>query len=100
MENATVNKVKSPEPNLVSNQKEKNPKREIKRPDVGVVSVPQISNTPLADTISISKQENPHTVYKLTNKTDSFLNLNNIASIGIIACAGYLTLPYLKIKGS
>lgn len=99
MENASFNKIKSPEPNLVSSQKT-DPKRKIKRPNVGVVNVPQISSTPLADTLSINKQENPHTIYKLTNKKDSFLNLNNLASIGILACGGYLTLPYIKKAGS
>ena len=96
METANLNKIKSPEPNLISKQEKEEPKRKIKRPSVGVVNVPKISTTPLADTLALNKQENPHTIYKLTNKKNPFVNIHNISSIGIFACAGIITLPLIK----
>ena len=42
METAKLNKIKSPEPNLISKQEKEEPKRKIKRPSVGVVNVPKI----------------------------------------------------------
>ena len=96
MENSTVNKIKSPEPNLVTNKKETKPKRKIKKPNVGVVNVPKISNTPLADTLVMKKIENPHTIYKQTTSKYSFLNLHNVSTIGIFACGGIMTIPHIK----
>lgn len=81
-----VSKIKQPEPNII--QEGTNPqKREINAPKVGVVDVPNISTTPMADTLTLKKQENPHIIYKLTNNNIfKGLKFHNILSIGIGAC--------------
>ena len=93
MENISSNSnaIKSPEPNIVSKNKQNKPKRTIKRPKTGVLATPNISNTPIADTLTIKKQENPQTRYKLTSKKYSLLNLSNILSV-LIFCCGFCAL--------
>ncbi len=87
MENVSSNisAIKSPEPNIVTKNKEK-PKRKIKRPNVGVVNPSYISKTPIEDTLTIKKQENPQTRYKLTSKKNSAINLNNFTSLVVLGC--------------
>lgn len=103
MEAISTNSVKVPEPNIsngsnnTSKEEKKNvkkaPSRQYERPNVGVLSVPSISKTPMTDTYQKKKEEMPHTKYKII--TDKFntknLKLNNIVSIGIIA-AGIISL--------
>ena len=80
---ANLNALKQPEPNIVSNNPSET-KRETARPYVGVVDVPNISKTPIADVIELKKQEQPHTVYKLSEKPKGNLKLNTICSVGVI----------------
>ena len=56
-------------------------------PNVGVVDVPTISKTPMADTLVIKKQENPRTIYKLTSKGNKGFNLQNFFSLSMVGCA-------------
>ena len=50
------NALKQPAPNIISNNQQQ-AKKVPKMPNVGVVSVPKISKTPLEDTITLKKQE-------------------------------------------
>ena len=59
----------------------------INMPKVGVVDVPTISKTPMADTLVIKKQENPRTIYKLTPRSTKGFNLQNFFSLSIVGCA-------------
>jgi len=85
--NLNLNSVKAPAPNLSKNKapEENKTKRTIKRPNVGVVSPPNISTTPIFDTMVQKKNENPRKKYKLTQKKHSFFNMQNIISTCIVA---------------
>ena len=76
--------LKQPAPKVISGEEKPQEKREIKVPAVGVVDVPNISKTPMADTLALKQQENPHTVYKLTSKKKPNLNFSNVSTVGII----------------
>ena len=88
---ATKNEITQPRPQItgVKPQKRYNsqPQRKVNRPYVSVVQVPYISNTPLADTISLKEKENPHIKYKITiNKKHSDIKASSIISLSIIGC--------------
>ena len=73
--------------------------RKFNRPNVGVVSPTSISQTPLSDTITIKKQENPYVKYKIIPKIKIKSNFQKFASIGVIVagmCA--MASEFLKKK--
>lgn len=93
-----MNALKQPEPKVVSNNQNAQQKRETKRPYVGVVNVPNITKTPISDVLELKKQENPHIVYKLSEKPKGDLKFHGICSIGIIA-GSLISLISLFKKG-
>lgn len=108
MENgfSNVSAIKQPSPNVLGAgansvpQKETEPKKEIKRPHVGVLNPPVLSPTPLSDVLEKRKIENPRMKYKLTIKKPKILTFQTMLSLGIIACGAILMLPQLKnLKG-
>ncbi|MBQ2983632.1 MAG: hypothetical protein IJD57_02425 [Candidatus Gastranaerophilales bacterium] len=78
----SLNVLKQPEPNIVSNNATTT-KRETLRPNVGVVDVPAISSPTTTDILELKRQENPHTVYKLSEKPKTDLKFQGFCSIGI-----------------
>ena len=86
MNNAALNlnSIRQPSPNV--NQEEKQ-KRKFNLPNVGVVSVPIISQTPLGDTIELKRKENPKMAYKPTPESKKEFKIQNIFSITIIGCS-------------
>lgn len=103
-----INSIKQPAPNIVSgNNKENNnteaqkPKRKINSPNVGVVDVPNITNTPISDTINLKKQENPKMAYKLNEDRKGLFKFHNFATIGISSISLYCIIDFIsKIKKS
>lgn len=94
-----VNALKQPEPNIVpNNQNSQISKREPVRPNVGVVDVPTISQPTITDVLELKKQENPHTIYKLSEKPKTDLKLHTICSIGVLL-GSVLSLVTLFKKG-
>ena len=90
---------KQPAPEVISNDsKQSSLKRIFNIPKVGVVDVPNISKTPIADTITLKKQENPHTVYKLTNDRKPKPTFENISTLGIIGLGLLALLNLFKRK--
>ncbi len=88
----SINAIKQPKPSTIPKEEQKKavkPKRQFNRPNVGVVDVPKISNTPISDTMSKNKAQNPYITYKLdknTNKkTKRNIDFNNFVSIAITA---------------
>ena len=65
------------------------------KPKVGVVEAAAISNTPMGDTISLKKQENPHMKYKIQTKKTKYQKEQTIASIAI-GILGFLALFGIK----
>ena len=83
-----LNAFKQPEPEIVKNQNaSKNPV--FKYPNVGVLQVPTISKTPVADTIALKKKENPKTAYKVDLRNKKLLkgfNWQTFSSVAIVIC--------------
>ncbi len=80
----TLQTIKQPKPSTAKSEEVltiKKPKREYKRPEVGVVDVPQISKTPLSDTLVKRQEENPHIIYKIDKKDNKNLNFHNVLSL-------------------
>lgn len=108
MENNLTNlgAVKPPAPNVAQNSAQstpaaaENPKREIKKPYVGVLAPPNISKTPVADALVRKKEENPKTKYKLTEKKYNFLNFQNISSAAITVLGICAAFSFKKDVGS
>ena len=86
-----LNIPKQPAPEVISDNSKNKKKKIFNVPKVGVVDVPNISKTPLADTVAIKKQENPHTVYKLTSDKKPKATFDNVSTFGIIGL-GFLAL--------
>ena len=83
--------------NASSTTTETKEQRKYNRPNVGVVEVPTISRTPMADTVQIKKQENPYTVYKYIPKPKITGNFQKYASIGTFVLGiGALILNHFK----
>ncbi len=83
--------------NTSSTATETKEQRKYNRPNVGVVEVPTISRTPMADTVQIKKQENPYTVYKYIPKPKITGNFQKYASIGTFVLGiGALILNHFK----
>ena len=94
-----LNILKQPAPQVVSEEPKKDSKKRVFNiPKVGVVDVPKISKTPLADTIAIKKKENPHTVYKLTNNRKPKPTFENMSTFGIIGLGFLALLSLFKRK--
>ncbi len=83
--------VKAEETSKEETSKPKKKKREIIRPNVGVVDAPKISTTPMRDTITLKKRENPHTVYKKTPKSKKNFHFQGVMS-GVIGVCGVASL--------
>ena len=75
------------------------PQKKFNRPNVGVVSPSSISQTPLADTITIKKKENPYIKYKIMPRIKIKSNFQKFASIGVIVAGIYaFASEFLKKK--
>ena len=98
MNNATLNKnsIRQPAPSVANPNN--STQRKFNLPNVGIVSVPSISKTPLGDTLAIKKQENPRMAYKLTPKSNKGLNFQNVISLLIAGCS-IVALFSFKGKG-
>lgn len=82
---SNLNSIRQPAPSV---QKPKgSTERVFNRPKVGVVTLPAISNTPVADTLEIKKKENPKMAYKLTSKSNKGFKIQNLLSLGIFGCS-------------
>ncbi len=110
MDNA-LSFIKQPEPNVsvsinpsglttasnTQTTEAKKPKRVFNRPKVGVIDVPQISKTPLTDTLEIKKQENPHIKYKMPqSKRRGVFSLKEAASVTIFGCGIISLIKLIK----
>ena len=92
---ANLNSIRQPAPsvqNATGAQKE----RKFNTPNVGVVTPPSISKTPLADTVAIKKQENPRMAYRLTSNANKGFNLQGFFSLAIAGCSIGALLKLLK----
>ena len=97
MNNSPVNftSIRQPAPSVSGTQKE----RVYNAPNVGVLTVPTISTTPMADTMVLKKQENPRMAYKLTPKSNKGFKLQAFLSSGIVVCSiGALFKVLMKTK--
>ena len=70
------------------------PARKYNRPSVGVVDVPNISKTPIEDTLVLKKKEYPRMKYKYIStkgKIDRFAALLSVSTValGIMAAFGF-----------
>ena len=90
-----LNSLRQPTPSVVNGQVQQSkqevaassPTRTFNLPKVGVVDVPRISTTPIADTLAIEKQENPRMAYKLTPKDNKGFKIQNLFSLVLVGCA-------------
>lgn len=104
MDNVANNSIKQPAPNInVSDNQKKQVadtpiKREIKRPNVGIIEPCNISTTPLADTIELRKKENPYTKYKLSKNNKYKSKFSTFTSIGIMGLSLSILLKGLFKK--
>lgn len=92
-----INSIRQPAPNA-QNTTNNQTERQYNLPNVGVVSPPAISRTPMADTMTLKKQENPRMAYKLTPKSIKGFKLQNIFSLAIAGCSIGALLKLLKKK--
>ena len=97
MNNASLNidSIRQPKPSVGSVSKKE---RVYNAPNVGVVSPPVISKTPLNDTLTIKRQENPRMKYMLTPKSNKGFKFHILFSLGIIGCSIGALLKLLKKK--
>ena len=91
-----LNSIRQPAPDVTSSVQTTTAERKFNVPNVGVVSVPSISKTPILDTLEIKKQENPRTAYKLTSKSNKGFNLQTNLSLAIVGCSIGALLKELK----
>ena len=95
-----LSKIKQPTPSVsASNTTEIDGKKYkiIQAANVGVVSAPKVSTTPLTDWVEFKKEENPHIKYKLKGKKYNHKNLQTLFSLGIISCA---VISVIKLIGN
>ena len=92
---SNLNSVRQPAPS-VENTTGAPKKRKFNAPNVGVVDVPNISKTPLADEVALKKQENPRMAYKLTTNANKGFKLQGIFSLAIAGCSIGALLSLLK----
>lgn len=89
-----LNSIRQPTPSVQNSQGAT--ERVFNRPNVGVISLPSISSTPVADTLEIKKSENPKMAYKLTTKSKKGFKLQNLFSLAIVGCSIGALLELLK----
>lgn len=103
---ANLNSIRQPNPTIggqnvvVQNQSnlvQNNPTK-TNVPKIGVVEVPTISTTPLADTLTLKKQQTPKIKLKYISKSNRDFNLHNICSFSVIGCAIIALLSLKKKK--
>ncbi|MBR1617354.1 hypothetical protein IJ670_04315 [bacterium] len=84
METIKTNVVQ-PKPSIL-NSEETKPKqlKFIKRPEVGILTPPKISTTPVADELYLRQQENPHKVYNLTPKITKIIDIHTISLFAVV----------------
>lgn len=80
-----LNSIRQPAPSIQSSNKVS--ERVFNKPYTGVIVPPNISRTPISDTLEIKKQENPKMAYKLTPKSKKGFKLQNLFSLGIAGCS-------------
>ena len=88
--------IKQPAPSVDNTSVQK---RKINRPNVGVVDVPNISSTPLKDTLTIKKQENPKIIPVQKPKKSSYFKFQTVLSAIVTLCGiGSIINLIKKIK--
>ncbi len=92
-----INSIRQPAPSTQNNENTQT-ERIYNLPKVGVVNPPVISKTPMADTLTIKKQENPRMIYKLTSNAFKGFKLQNVFSLAIAGCSIGALLSLLKKK--
>ena len=91
-----LNSIRQPAPSVGGSDAQV--ERKFKLPNVGVVSVPAISKTPLSDVIVMKKQENPKMAYKITPKSNKGFKLQTFFSLSIVGCSIGALLKLIKRK--
>ena len=91
---ANLSTAKQPAPSVSEPKSEKiKQTRKYNRPQVGVVGVPNISKTPIEDTLVLKKKENPQIKYKfiatrgVLDKFSAFLTVSTVLT-GLLAILG------------
>ena len=85
-----LSKVKQPAPSVsanagtIDNQGKKY--KLIQSTTNDIVSTPKISNTPITDWVELKRKENPHIIYKITEKRYNITGFQTAAGIGAVAC--------------
>ena len=92
---ANLNSIRQPAPS-VQNTAAAQTERKFNIPKVGIVTPPSISKTPLSDTVTIKKQENPRMAYKLTSNAKKGFKLQGFFSLAIVGCSIGALLKLLK----
>ncbi|MBE7707340.1 MAG: hypothetical protein E7Z88_01405 [Cyanobacteria bacterium SIG27] len=91
-----LNSIRQPAPSVGGSEVQQ--ERKFNLPNVGVVSVPNISKTPLSDVLALKKQQNPKMAYKLTPKSKKGFNLQAFFSLSIVGCSIGALLKLIKKK--
>lgn len=98
-----VSKIKQPEPSVSINNAQtldvQGKKYKVVRnnANVGVLSAPKTSRTPLRDWIELKRKENPYTIYKVQYNKHDIKGIDTIAGIGVVIC-GVISLLKMLIK--
>ncbi|MBQ4647016.1 MAG: hypothetical protein IJB79_06680 [Candidatus Gastranaerophilales bacterium] len=92
---ANLNSIRQPAPSVQSANGAP-VERKYNTPNVGILEVPVISRTPLLDTMTIKRQENPRTIYKFTTNANKGFKLQNFFSLAIVGCSIGALLKLLK----
>ena len=89
-----MNKIKQPKPDISTPNKEA--KRAIQKPYIGIISNINPTSTPLTDTVSLKEQEIPREKRKPIKIKNSAFNFDNVATGGIITCGILAIISLLK----
>ena len=95
--------IKQPAPNIQNIQVNQQPQTQneiiqdnekkykiIKNSNVGIINLPNISKTPMRDTIEIKSKENPYTKYNLKEDKKKLFSIHSITFATVIICAATL----------
>lgn len=90
---ANFNSIKQPSPNIIGqsvavqnqNNSSENKQRKYNSPYLGAIDVPEISKTPLYDTMTINQRKNPKPKVKFVKKISKGFNFQNALSLTIFA---------------
>lgn len=94
---ANFNSIKQPSPNIAGqNAAVQNKERIYNAPYLGAIDVPNISRTPLTDTMIINQQKHPKPKIKIAPKADKGFNLQNIFSFAILGSSLIALLRLIK----